>query len=116
MQWRECALVPGENIQFYTDGGHSDKGLYRIDNKFIEIVIQSTLVSEADIAQGATLFTIEGIDVPPKIGKGSILWNDTTKSFLIVDFNTNYTVTLGNGTFGTNHWIGTSPCVIKLLR
>ena len=116
MQWRECTLVPGQNIGFYTGGGHTNKGLYRVDEKFIEIVIQSTLVSGANIAQGATLFTIEDIDVSPKIGKGSMMWNDTTKSLLMVDFNTNYTVTLGHGTFGESNWVGTSPCMIKLLR
>lgn len=110
--WKECVIVPGNKISLYGN----NKAYYRYDDKFIEIIVATTLYSSSNIDKGDVLFTLSGIDVFPQQSKGTILWNDSNDSFLVVDFNENHTVTLGCGNFGANHWVGTSMCELKLLR
>ena len=103
--------MPGNNITVY-----GDKAYYRYDDKFIEIIVSTSLFSASKINTGDVLFTLSGIDISPQKSKGAIMWNDSNDSFLIVDFNKNHTVTLGHGSFEANHWVGTSMCELKLLR
>lgn len=113
--WKSCTVTANTSMgNFYNN---SQGAKYRYDDNILEICVRGTYVTGATIANGKTLMTVSGLDIPIPSASAAMMFDTTAQTWRAIGIKTTGELYLySTASIPANYWLSGTTLNFIIFR